>query len=289
MSDNKSRDIFYGVVAIATLIVALVGATLAYFSISTSSKEGAVNAKGATVSVQYLDGQQVSAQADELIPATLDVVKKVYAMRKDSFSEDGNFAENEKTKCIDTKGKQVCSIYRFSVSSDVEREITATLNNELNTFTYLSYGLYDVSGTYTCSSEEYASFEGDTNEVKEANCIEEKRWQVIGKQNAKSLNLNLCTNEDEDESNNCYSINESTRVKTYNTNPMAVNSIFGLTADNKLSTKTITNTAQVYDLVIFIKENNDDQNIDQGKQYKGTIIVKANVEGESGIITGRVD
>ena len=70
---------------------------------------------------------------------------------------------------------------------------------------------------------------------------------------------------------------------------MAVNSIFGLTADNKLNTKTITNTAQVYDLVIFIKENNDDQNIDQGKQYKGTIIVKANVEGESGIITGRVD
>ena len=56
-----------------------------------------------------------------------------------------------------------------------------------------------------------------------------------------------------------------------------------------MKTKTITNTAQVYDLVIFIKENNDDQNIDQGKQYKGTIIVKANVEGESGIITGRVD
>lgn len=29
MSDNKSRDIFYGVVAIATLIVAILGATLA--------------------------------------------------------------------------------------------------------------------------------------------------------------------------------------------------------------------------------------------------------------------
>ena len=28
MSDNKSRDIFYGVVAIATLIVAILGATL---------------------------------------------------------------------------------------------------------------------------------------------------------------------------------------------------------------------------------------------------------------------
>jgi len=44
MKDNKSRDIFYGIVAVATLIVALIGATLAYFSISTSSNEGVVNA-----------------------------------------------------------------------------------------------------------------------------------------------------------------------------------------------------------------------------------------------------
>ena len=70
MSDNKSRDIFYGVVAVATLIVALVGATLAYFSISANSSEGAVNATAAVVSIEYNDGQQVSAQADELIPAT---------------------------------------------------------------------------------------------------------------------------------------------------------------------------------------------------------------------------
>lgn len=289
MSDNKSRDIFYGVVAIATLIVALVGATLAYFSISTSSNEGAVNAVGATVSVSYLDGQQVSAQADELIPSTLDVVKKVYAMRKDSFVTDGELPEDDKTKCIDSKGRQVCSIYRFSVSSDIEREITATLNNELNTFTYLSYGLYDVSGTYTCTSEEYASYSGEDNEEKEANCIEEKRWQVIGKNNAKSLNLTTCDNTDDDENNDCYTIDDDTRVKTYSTSPMAVNSIFGINDSSETKTKTVSATAQTYDLVIFIKENNADQNIDQGKQYKGTIIVKATTAGDTGKITGTID
>ena len=67
MSDNRKRDIFYGVVAIATLIVAIVGATLAYFSITASSSEGAVNAKAATVSISYDDGKQVSAAADKLI------------------------------------------------------------------------------------------------------------------------------------------------------------------------------------------------------------------------------
>ena len=45
MNDSKSRDIFYGVVAIATLIVAVIGATLAYFSITANSAEGAVNAE----------------------------------------------------------------------------------------------------------------------------------------------------------------------------------------------------------------------------------------------------
>lgn len=289
MSDNKSRDIFYGVVAIATLIVALVGATLAYFSISTSSNEGAVNAVGATVSVSYLDGQQVSAQADELIPSTLDVVKKVYAMRKDSFVTEGSIPENDKTKCIDSKGRQVCSIYRFSISSDIEREVTATLNNELNTFTYLSYGLYDVSGTYTCTAEEYGSYAGNDNEEKEANCIEEKRWQVIGKSGAKSLNLTSCSNDDENEDNNCYSIDSKTSFKTYSTSPIAVNSIFGINESSELKTKTVSATAQTYDLVIFIKENNADQNIDQGKQYKGTIIVKATTAGDSGIITGTID
>ena len=68
--DGKTRDIFFGIVAIATLIVAIIGATLAYFSISVSSNEGVINATAATVSIEYNDGQQVTAQADELIPST---------------------------------------------------------------------------------------------------------------------------------------------------------------------------------------------------------------------------
>ena len=57
MNDNRKRDIFYGVVAVATLIIALVGATLAYFSISVRSSEGAVNATAAIVSIEYNDGK----------------------------------------------------------------------------------------------------------------------------------------------------------------------------------------------------------------------------------------
>ncbi len=78
MNDNKSRDIFYGVVAVATLIVALIGATLAYFSMNASSNEGAVNAKAAVVSIDYKDGQDLLMQAENLIPSAFDVVKTIY-------------------------------------------------------------------------------------------------------------------------------------------------------------------------------------------------------------------
>ena len=78
MSDNKSRDIFYGVVAVATLIVALIGATLAYFSMTASSGEGAVSAQAAVVSVNYEDGQNVLAQAKNLIPVTYEIMKTQY-------------------------------------------------------------------------------------------------------------------------------------------------------------------------------------------------------------------
>ena len=56
-TDNKGRDIFYGIVAIATLIVAIIGATLAYFSVTASSNEGAVNATAKVISIEYSDGQ----------------------------------------------------------------------------------------------------------------------------------------------------------------------------------------------------------------------------------------
>ena len=132
-NENKGRDIFFGVVALATLIVAIVGATLAYFSVTASSNTGAVNATAATVSIDYFDGQQVTAQADELIPADFDVVQKVY--KKHIFGSDAVDVEDlldTENICIDDNGFQVCSIYRFSINSDLPRNSTAKLNNEEN-------------------------------------------------------------------------------------------------------------------------------------------------------------
>lgn len=271
-NDNRARDIFYGIIAVATLIVAVVGATLAYFSVSKSSQEGAVNATAATVSIEYNDGQQVTAQAKKLIPATLDVVKKVYEKNIKTIDPSELNIDEEITAnaCIDDYGQEVCSAFRFTVRSDLTKEITATLKNEHNGFTYLSYAVYDVT-------------------VGE--------WLKLNDNGVESLPLTMCSNENSvaegqsDAMPDCYTINPTTQAKTYDAT-RAVNSIFGNTIPEgteevRFKTKLAESQPHVFEIVLFIKENQGNQNVDQGKNYLGTIVV--DVVGSEGEITGKVN
>ena len=161
--------------------------------------------------------------------------------------------------CLDSNGRQVCSSYRFTIRSDMPRDVTATLNNESNGFAYLSYALYDV-----------------TND----------KWVELTDDKQLDLPLKGCSNTIE-EIDNCFTMEET--IKTYT--DTATNSIFGMTTVDSLPVKKsvrVTGTTQVYDLVLFIKENNANQNADQGKQYSGTIIVDVYEGGLNGTITGCV-
>ena len=255
MSDNRKRDIFYGVVAVATLIVALIGATLAYFSISVNSAENAVTGTAAKISIIYSDGRELIAQADEMIPSSWEVVNKVYENKKDSietdFSKDSNI-------CLDTNGKQVCSIYRFRISSDSTTEYAAyaSLNTELNGFSYLSYAVRDVNAN---------------------------AWLNLDDQQSKFLSIPKCDDGTDEATPDCVTVTET--AKTYNFK----NSVFGKTLvgnDTKFATVNVSSTEKVYDVVLFIQENDKPQNEDQGQQFFGTLFVDV---AEGSTITGYVD
>lgn len=267
-NDNRGRDIFMGLVAVATLIVAIIGATLAYFSITASSNEGVVNATAAVVSIEYNDGQQVTAQADELIPADFEtVVKEAFKPIIGSAPvEDVSTVGNT---CIDSNSRQVCSAYRFTVRSDIERTIKASLNNEENGFTYLSYAVYSHSAN-----------DGNGG------------WLTLDDDGNETLPLTQCSNKDDDETipetltNQCFTMQGT--LKKYEES-RAKNSIFGLTTENGLpafKSEPVSGTTRVYDLVLFIREINDNQNIDQGKQYSGTIVIDVLEGAGNGNITG---
>ena len=265
-SDNKGRDIFYGIVAVATLIVAIIGATLAYFSVTASSNEGAINAQAATVSIAYNDGQQVTAQADELIPATPTVVKQVYESRVKGQEVSENIEDN---LCIDKNNRQVCSVYRFTVETDMERAITAMLNNEHNGFTYLSYAVYDVT------KGEWLTL--NTKPVAEGEMSHESLFK--------------CSNENDDPEDDCFEDDP----KIYSTKNKALNSIFGYelneTGDSEVNKSyTIVDGIQEFELVLFLKESGGVQNMDQGKKYSGTIYIEVDGgQNGTGNITGVVD
>lgn len=270
--NRRKRDVFYGVVAIATLIIAMIGATLAYFSITASSDTGAVNAKSAIVSIDYQDSQQVTLQADKLIPSSFDVVKTVYGSKVFGLTEEDLASKAEvtdaETDCLDSNGRQVCSTYRFSVSVAEDSdpiEIIALLNVDMNTFEYafgeeigLSYALYHVTG------EEYS----------ESNWIPMKSHLDAGTPVADTYYAHTkrtCQGEGEEE---CYTITGSKR--TYLDDQKF--SMFGTTlnSSSEYENNTVSinsGTTETYDLVIFYDNADDDQNIDQGKEFQGTIVV----------------
>ena len=276
--DRKTKDIFFGIVAIATLIVAIIGATLAYFSITTMSNEGAIHAHSAQVTIEYKDGNQVTAQADKLIPASLEVVQKVYQHRFHGEDADATKDPN-KNICVDANSQQVCSVYRFSVHSDSKREIIATINSEFNAFTYLAYGVADAeTGEWIALTD------------------------ATGDEAVYSRDLDRCISADDapdptvPEDDSCwYYDSEQGGIKRYLTEAdgkaIGSYSLFGTTSSGAFKAMTIPkDTTREFDVILFIRNRTDvNQNVDQGKDYSGTLKIEVAVDEENGGISGEYD
>ena len=72
MENKNGNGIFLGVVSVATLIVAIIGATFAYFSVSISSNEGAVNLAAYEFNAGISVSQIYPSAATALIPLDPD-------------------------------------------------------------------------------------------------------------------------------------------------------------------------------------------------------------------------
>lgn len=142
MENNNGRGIFYGVIGVATLIVAIIGATFAYFAASTNSANNAINTSSSNVSnlglTEVKDGIKTN-----LIPVNETDVKfkTVVGLTKD--------------KCKDLNGNDICSTYQFTVTNPnaTAQQVYFYFEPAQNTFTNLHYAVfkgtpteYDVTG-----------------------------------------------------------------------------------------------------------------------------------------------
>lgn len=119
MENSKGRGIFLGVVSVATLIVAIIGATFAWFSASVGSGENDVN----------LTAYQFDAKltVDRVFPTAENASKKIIPFVPDKVLREGqgdqtnnmNYALNEATdRCVDSSGYLVCSLYKITVTNN---------------------------------------------------------------------------------------------------------------------------------------------------------------------------
>lgn len=119
MENSKGRGIFLGVVSVATLIVAIIGATFAWFSASVGSGKNDVN----------LTAYQFDAKltVERVFPTAENASKKIIPFVPDKVLREGqgdktnnmNYALNEATnKCVDSSGYLVCSLYKITVTNN---------------------------------------------------------------------------------------------------------------------------------------------------------------------------
>jgi len=141
MDNNNGRGIFYGVIGVATLVVAMIGATFAYFSASISTAENALGATAANITLE-LSNQVTTGIKSNLIP--VDETNDGFAdntyvgILPGDTDTPADGVNNPKAKnCIDDDGNEFCSVYTFTIknpSTTTAQRVYAEMDVITNTF-----------------------------------------------------------------------------------------------------------------------------------------------------------
>lgn len=132
-NENRKEDkrgIFLGIVGILTLIVAIIGASFAYFSLNARSNENAVKVQAATVQIVYEEGQNIAIE--NIIPSTQDVALETVRRAGETRTGTGE----KYVTCIDDNNYRVCGTYDFTLTNngtnpvDINAYITPTALKE---------------------------------------------------------------------------------------------------------------------------------------------------------------
>ena len=120
MEENrKGPGVFYAVVGVATLVVAIIGATFAYFSASTTNNTDVTGstASGASLSMAITRVSDAGTAANMIPMLTADLQKGVTGTASKS--------------CIDANNNTVCQVYKVTVtngSADIGINVKGTMN-----------------------------------------------------------------------------------------------------------------------------------------------------------------
>ena len=119
--NNGGKGLFYGVIGVATLIVAIIGATFAWFT-ATAAGDKTTTVTSGNLVIEYTDSTNLVAT--NLKPATEEQVQAAYANSKCAHTGDVADIQNKES---------VCSVYQFTVNNT--GSLYAVLTASLSEFT----------------------------------------------------------------------------------------------------------------------------------------------------------
>lgn len=105
--NNNGRGLFYGVIGVATLIVAIIGATFAYFSVNANI----TNNNGISGDTVNVSDTTITGTLTRVTPSTVSMVPL-----KTEELQNGITGEGGK-QCIDKNGAKVCDIYTLTIKN----------------------------------------------------------------------------------------------------------------------------------------------------------------------------
>ena len=128
MENKNGQGIFYGVIGVATLVVAIIGATFAYFSASATSNADITGTTAAAGGIT-LTVTPVTNTGSNLIPLNLVTGDTAGVDTVDQFADA--IGSTKGASCVDSNGNNVCQVYSITVtnsSTTSSVQVRGTLN-----------------------------------------------------------------------------------------------------------------------------------------------------------------
>ncbi|MCI6266551.1 MAG: hypothetical protein MR598_06895 [Erysipelotrichaceae bacterium] len=120
---NNGRGIFYGVIGVATLVVAIIGATFAYFT-ATAGDNNVIRGNMATIQfgLNVTKVTHVDESKGGMIPMSNNMVEAAVTDSGVSYDPDGTPDSGDEftgagQTCVDDNGNAVCQIYKIVVTN----------------------------------------------------------------------------------------------------------------------------------------------------------------------------
>ncbi len=136
MKDNNKRNLLI-IVALATLIIGIIGGTFAFFSASGGSANDAITANATTLANLGFTSSN-SKIAYNLVPVASE---NPYFYRYPGIAASGSHS------CLDDVGNQICSIYEFTITNtaSVAQTIYVSFVPSENTFDNMYFAAFNTT------------------------------------------------------------------------------------------------------------------------------------------------